>query len=294
MELRNLKTFLRAAELGSLSRAAAELGYAQSTVTTQIQQLEAEIGAPLFETIGRKSYLTDPGTRLMSYGSRMLALEQQALDLKAESSAHIRGSLRIGAPESISSSILLSCIGRYRSAFPHVHLSILTGLSSQLFEMLAKNEADLIYTMGELSQRQDSVCVFSHLEEAVFVAGGRHPLAGRRTPVTPEEIFGEEIIVTGENSFLQDRLHQMAAACGKSLRSHIQTGSSGMIMNLVRQGLGIAFLPKYLIDTQPDLKPIPFSGPDTGFYSHIFHHKNKWVTPQMRGMLELTEQLFED
>lgn len=56
MEFRNLLSFLRAAELGNFTQAAQELGYVQSAITTHIQQLEAEIGVPLFERIGRKTY----------------------------------------------------------------------------------------------------------------------------------------------------------------------------------------------------------------------------------------------
>ena len=51
MELRNLNTFVRAADAGSFSRAAAQLGYTQSTVTSQIQGLEEELGVPLLSLI---------------------------------------------------------------------------------------------------------------------------------------------------------------------------------------------------------------------------------------------------
>ena len=53
MEIRNLNTFTKVAEAGSLSGAARALGYAQSTVTMQMQQLEQELGAPLYERVGK-------------------------------------------------------------------------------------------------------------------------------------------------------------------------------------------------------------------------------------------------
>ena len=67
MELRNIKSFLKIAECGSFSQAANYLGYAQSTVTFQIQQLEEELGYSLFERIGKKISLT-------SYGENFLPL----------------------------------------------------------------------------------------------------------------------------------------------------------------------------------------------------------------------------
>ena len=67
MELRNIKSFLKIAECGSFSQAANYLGYAQSTVTFHIQQLEEELGYSLFERIGKKISLT-------SYGENFLPL----------------------------------------------------------------------------------------------------------------------------------------------------------------------------------------------------------------------------
>ena len=74
MEFRNILTFLRAAELHSFTRAAEEMGYAQSTVTFHIQQLEAEIGVSLFDRIGKKVSLTPAGEQLVTYANQMLQL----------------------------------------------------------------------------------------------------------------------------------------------------------------------------------------------------------------------------
>ena len=58
MELRNVKTFIKIAEIGNFSRAASDLGYAQSTVTMQIQTLERELGVSLFERNGKSAVLS--------------------------------------------------------------------------------------------------------------------------------------------------------------------------------------------------------------------------------------------
>ena len=61
MEIRNIRTFIKAAELGSFSKAGLELGYAQSTVTLQMQQLEEELGVSLFDRQGKKISLSQNG-----------------------------------------------------------------------------------------------------------------------------------------------------------------------------------------------------------------------------------------
>ena len=72
MELRTVNTFLHIAELHSFSRAARELGYSQSAVSSQIAQLEAELETPLFDRVGKTVRLTDAGQTFLSYARTLL------------------------------------------------------------------------------------------------------------------------------------------------------------------------------------------------------------------------------
>lgn len=77
MELRNIKTFIHAAETESFTAAALREGYAQSTVTQQIQTLERELNAQLFIRSGRRVSLSSAGRELLRFARRMTALEQE-------------------------------------------------------------------------------------------------------------------------------------------------------------------------------------------------------------------------
>ena len=72
MELRNIKTFQRVAELSSFTRAAEDMGYSQSAVTMQIKQLEEELGCMLFERIGKRPTLTQEGKIFIEYTAQIL------------------------------------------------------------------------------------------------------------------------------------------------------------------------------------------------------------------------------
>ena len=78
MELRNINTFLHIAELHSFSRTARQLGYSQSAVSSQIAQLEAELGAPLFDRVGKTVRLTGAGETFLGYARTLLATVEQA------------------------------------------------------------------------------------------------------------------------------------------------------------------------------------------------------------------------
>ena len=72
MEIRNLITFTKVAETQSLSKAAKALGYAQSTVTMQMQQLEQELGAQLYERVGKQIRITQTGQEFLSYAAAIV------------------------------------------------------------------------------------------------------------------------------------------------------------------------------------------------------------------------------
>ena len=105
MELRTVATFLRVAELQSFSRAAEQLGYSQAAVTVQVKQLEQELGAPLFERIGRRIQLTEEGTRFIPAAMELLKAAHKAKAL-VHADGSPAGRLRIGTAESLLMSVL--------------------------------------------------------------------------------------------------------------------------------------------------------------------------------------------
>ncbi len=74
MELRQVETFRAVAEELSFSRAAAKLGYVQSSVSAQVAALEQDLGAPLFDRLGRRIALTEAGAVMLSHSRKLLAL----------------------------------------------------------------------------------------------------------------------------------------------------------------------------------------------------------------------------
>ena len=80
MDIKNLTTFICAAELGSFTKAAASLGYSQSTVSFQIKQLETELDAQLFERVGHTILLTEKGREVLRYAHQVDKLTHELLD----------------------------------------------------------------------------------------------------------------------------------------------------------------------------------------------------------------------
>ena len=120
MELRTINTFLHIAELHSFSRAARELGYSQSAVSSQIAQLEAELGTPLFDRVGKTVRLTDAGLTFQDYARTLLATAQQA-KAALQPAREVRGTLRIALADSVCSTFLPDLLLHYHARCPEVY-----------------------------------------------------------------------------------------------------------------------------------------------------------------------------
>lgn len=289
MELRNLYSFLRVTELGSFTKAAAELNYAQSTVTMQIKQLEDELGVPLFERIGKKNMLTAYGQQLVEYANQMLYLENQIFSIGKEGSEKGNASLRIGVVESIMCSLISDSIWKFNSKFPDVKIQIRLAVTETLFDLLRHNEVDIILTIGDTLGAPDLVHAGNHKEEAVFISSESHHLA-LQSNVSLQDVFSQPFILTGDNTFIQHELYKRANEIGATVRGVIQTESSRLILEFVRQNLGLSLLPKYMIcsgDLGNGIKSLEVKDFYLPFYVNIYYHRNKWLTPQAKGFIDL-------
>lgn len=291
MEFRNLYSFLKVHDLGSFSKAAEDLGYAQSTVTLHIQQLEDELGVPLFDRIGRKNSLTPYGTQLLDYARKILQLQEQVKFISRADRTKIGGTLHLGMVESITGSLLLSVIGEYRRRLPEVNVELRVAVSSDLFAMLRQGTADLIFTIGDRLSAPDLVCPCSHRERSVFIASPRNRLAGKKR-LTAADVFAEPFILTGDNTFLQHELFKKAGECGLNIKSPLRTESSKIICELVAQDLGVSFLPEYMVRSpfqRSELAVLDVSDFSHSFSMCVYYHRDKWLTPQMAELIELVQ-----
>lgn len=291
MELRNVTTFLRVAELQSFSKAAGQLGYSQAAVTVQIKQLEHELGTQLFERIGRRIQLTEQGIRFIPYAKDLLVAAQKAHSFLG-SDSQPSGKLRIGTAESLSISVLPPILLEFSRQCPQVETSIRTGRIPELFEMVRQNDVDLLYFLDKSTHDPEWVKVFERPEPIVFVAPAGHPLVGvPRIPAS--RLLAEPMALTERGISYRYDLEQMLAARSLELHPFLETGNTHIITRMLLQGAGISFLPQYAVQRHLDsgaLAVLDVDLPRVEMRSQLIYHKNKWITPQIERFLDLLQR----
>ncbi|MDR3164384.1 MAG: LysR family transcriptional regulator [Synergistaceae bacterium] len=294
MELRNIAAFLCVAENESFTRAAEKLGYAQSTVSVQIQQLEEEIGASLFERIGKRVIITPNGHKFMEYANQIVQTVEKA-KLLGRQSEEIIGSLRVGIIESLVEWIMQDCILLFNQKFPRVSVETKTASGDELIRMLKHNDLDFVFLLDRKISEEKCNRIIS-AENIVFVTHPGHPLADKG-----ELCFGDilryPLILTERNSIYRKTLEEIAVKKGAYISPILEINNTAVIVKLLHRQAGISFLPEYVIRESIEsnrLVPLPVEGCCVQLWCQMFYHENKWVAPQMNGLMQIIERHYID
>ena len=225
MELRNINTFLHVAELHSFSRAARELDYSQSAVSSQIAQLEEELAVPLFDRVGKTVRLTDAGQTFLRYARTLLTTAQQA-KAALQPAPEASGTLRVAIADSLCSALMPSLLERFHALCPRVEVSLRTATTQEMQDLLSANRADLAYTFDQPVTHPSFVRLLDEPEPCCFLAPAGHPLAGRQG-LTLADLAGQEFLLTERGMSYREALEHLLAARKLTLRPYLELGDGG-------------------------------------------------------------------
>ena len=239
MELRNIRTFARIAEVGSFTRVATELGYTQSAVTMQVKQLERELGCVLFERLGRSVRLTPEGERLLPVANRMLQAADEASRI-AQKPGEVSGTLRIGVSDSLLVGVLAPVLSELSRTYPRVCASTHQQMPDEQFAMLRRNDIDVLLLLDERMERPEWVKVFEAPAEVGFVAAASDPLA-RRAKVPLKEVLSRPLFLTERDVSYRAGLDERIWARGLEVTPRVECGNTAFLAELVEGCGGVSF-----------------------------------------------------
>ena len=144
IDLTALRSFVTAAEMGGVTRAAQSLHLTQSAVSMQLKRLEEALGQPLLDRSGRGIQLTGQGEQLLGYGRRMLAMNDEVIARMTDQA--FEGEVRFGVPSDIVYPYVPQILKRFDREFPRVQVNLVSSYTKRLNEMMAEGDLDLILT----------------------------------------------------------------------------------------------------------------------------------------------------
>ncbi len=240
MELRQLRYFVRAVELGSMGRAAAELGLGTSALSQQISRLESELSARLLQRTTTGVIPTEAGVAF--WRQAQLALRHVDEAARSAQQARLSGHVSVGLAPSTASVLALPFMAALRSRYPDIRLHLVESLSGNLAAMLNARQLDLAVLFETEAAKRWSVTPL--LDERLFVVGAP-ALAGmpRGKQVRLRELGALPLIMPSGTHGL--RAIVAAAFAKAKCQPNIVADIDGLaiLMDAVRAGLAATIQP---------------------------------------------------
>ncbi len=241
MDLRQLRTFVHVAELGSLSKAADRLRVAQPALSRQIRMLEEELKVPLFTRHGRGMVLTSSGDVLLARAVAVLRdLEAARADVATEAGA-VKGRVVLGTPPTVGDALSARLVERFLNAHPSVSIRIVPAFSGYLLDWLQRGEIDFAITY-EPEARQN-LRTEPLITETLFVVAGPDARLPRKREVPLAKVFQHRLVLPGPQHGLRKLVERAARKLDQPLDIIVEADSLQTMKDLVERGLGWTILP---------------------------------------------------
>ena len=256
MDLKQLSYFVRVAELGSFTRAAAALGVAQPALSRQVRLLEVELRQNLLQRNGRGAVPTEAGTLLLEHGRGILHQVARARDELARMRGGLAGRVALGLPPSVARVLAVPLTRAIRAQLPEARLSITEGLSTGMQEQLNSGRLDIAVLYNAQPLRGIELSLLAN-EELLLVQAADAPGADNPASATLQELARLPLIIPSRPNAIRMHVEAELAAAGCKPDVVLEIDGVSAMLDLVAGGAGCAVLSRHAVASAP--RPTAFS-----------------------------------
>jgi DNA-binding transcriptional LysR family regulator len=298
VEFRHLRALLAIAETRSFSRAAIELGYAQSAVSQQVATLERAVGHRLVERPGgpRPVSLTESGEVLVRHAERLISrLRAAKADLDALAAGEA-GTVRIGVFQSVGARALPTILKRFATLWPQVHVELTEAHDDNLLtNAVATGDLDLTFIGHEA--RDPAFAYRPLLDDPYFLLAPPDSHLARSRSVRLAALDGADMVAFSPGP-CDDRTRDAERRAGASVSVVFRSDDNLTVQRLVGAGLGYALMPDLAIERGAHAGEaiiVPLTKGDC-FHRRIelAWARDRVQTPASRAFVDLAAEVFAE
>jgi len=265
MEMQQVRYFVALADTLNFTRAAEKCNVSQPALTRAIQQLEHELGGPLFHRERGNTHLSELGRMMLPY---LAGVDEQCKAAKEQAKAVKkleRVTLTIGTMCTIGPQLVSELLIRFQAAHPDVEVQVVDAGAPQMIEMLEKGELEvaIVGVPGELPDSLHQLPVFK--ERFVIVLPQNHRLVAHDEVRAIE--LDKEPYVSRSNCEVFSPVRKELNSRGIYLRQVFSSPRDDWVQGMIQAGLGLGFFPEFSV-TYPDLVVRPLVDPT--FYRTVY------------------------
>lgn len=293
VELRQLRYFIEVAKREHVSEAAEALHVAQSAISRQISNLEAELGVELFTREGRNVKLTPIGRHFFPHVVTALKAIDYAKQQIDEYLDPERGTIKIGFPTSLASHTLPTVISAFKQEYPNVSFHLRQGSYRFLIDAVKSREIDLAFLGPIPTDDNDIKGEILFNESFAALLPTNHPLSNKRS-IDLNELRNESFVLFPEGFILRKIAIDACKQAG--FTPHISSEGEDLdaIKGLVSAGIGVTLLPESTFyETMPRFTvKIPIQIPHVKRNVGIIISKNRELAPSEKVFYQFAKDFF--
>ncbi|WP_375404441.1 LysR family transcriptional regulator [uncultured Sphingomonas sp.] len=260
INLKLLQGFLLVAEHSSFRSAALAANRSQSAISTQIKQLEEQLGVTLFHRTTRSVRLTDEGAQLIDSVRRALHEIESGLRKIGELVDLRSGHVSLGCSPTVAGTKLPFILADFGRSYPDVKLFVQELTSDALYQSIRQREVD--FGIGPPCDEPDLICR-TFLEEELYALVPQH-LYNAQAPTIPLcDLVRMPVLLLNPATALRSIIEQTVMEQGLSLSTNYQFRQTQTLITAATAGLGTAILPKIAVPERvtPDLQVLRIVDP---------------------------------
>ncbi len=292
MDIKRLDLFCKVVELKSFTRAAAEAGLSQPSVSEHIRLLEESLGEKLLDRLGRQVVPTPAGQCLYPYARKMVRLREESLQAMAAFRGELGGPLSIGASTIPATYLLPRLVALFHQSCPAAKMTVRVGDSEQVCQRVVAGDDAFGLVGGRL---RDSRLAFEQVAEdrLVLVVPDSHPFSGRDA-VEASELTSCAFIRREPGSGTRAQVDRSLVQMGvdpEKLDVVAELGSTEAVRQAVRAGCGVAFISSLAVEgvDGDGVTVLKVRGMDNRRGLYLVRRKGRQLSPLAEAFVKLLQ-----
>lgn len=284
MEIHQLRYFCATARAGNFTRAAEQEHVAQPSLSQQIMKLEEELGARLFDRLGRRARLTQFGEAFLPRAQAILREVGEARCQIQEMAGTEAGRIVLGAIATIAPYLLPAALSSFCRTYPDIQLRMVEDLTAALIAKLREGSLDLALAAypvpGHDLVYEELLC------EPLFAAvPAKHRMASRKN-ISLKDIEDDPFLLLKEGHCFRETT---ISACRRArFRPNVifESGQFATILGMVASGIGVSVIPAMALNQTHGCKFIRLTDPHASRRIGFVRLKHHFQTKAQKAVVE--------
>ena len=247
MEIQQLRYACAIAETGSFSRAAELCRIAQPSLSQQIQKLEEDLGARLFDRLGRRVRPTEAGHAFLPHARAILGQLDVARASVADKAANMQGRLTVGVIPTIAPYKMPGYTATFTKRFPEAKLRIVEETTPNLVEGLRALSIDI--AIMALPLRHKDLETYTLQEESLYVVLPQGHALAQKKSVSLKDLRGESFVMLRDGHCFRDLSINACTHARITPNIAFESGQFSSLLGMVAAGIGVSIVPEMAVDT---------------------------------------------